>query len=144
MDDVIKEMFRLLDKLDIQVFYRPFHKRAFYHPWGNNIIVSTTTNKTELDRTNALLHEVGHVALQLNEMQLYKYSKIAARKMEHEANVYRINKLVSAYANQFGIDHEVNIHTFMNANEIESWQEDDVREAFLEEHKKYKVNRHLG
>lgn len=126
----------MLSERDVSVVYGPFHKRGFYHPGTNNIYLSTLINKTDLDFHEAFLHEVAHVAKHYNMLELYKASKVAHYKMEHEAEEFRINCLVKEYVAEYGTDHDINIYNFMDDNDISSWDEKDVRSAFNKEHRK--------
>jgi len=138
--DTMEEILEMLEEHDIQVVYGDFEKRGFYHPFTNNIYISTTVNKTERKRQNALVHEAGHIAKQFNYMALYKATKTAHDKLEHEAEVFRIDYLVKTYVAEYGTDREVNVYRFMDANDIHTRDIEDVKSAFKNEYKK--LNNH--
>lgn len=138
--DTMEEILEMLEEHDIQVVYGDFEKGGFYHPFTNNIYISTTVNTTERKRQSALVHEAGHVAKQFNYMALYKASKTAHDKLEHEAEVFRIDYLVKTYVAEYGTDREVNVYRFMDANDIHTRDIEDVKSAFKNEYKK--LNNH--
>lgn len=126
----------MLSKLHVSVVYGPFHERGFYHPETNNIYLSTLLNKTDHNFHETFLHEVAHVAKHYNMFALYKASEVARLKMEHEAEEFRIDCLVREYVAEYGTDHDIDIYNFMDNNDINSWDEKDVRSAFNKEYEK--------
>lgn len=129
------EIYTNLRKHDVKIVYGGFHKEAFYHPATNNIYVSTAIH-SNLRKQNLILHEAGHAFLHFNELELYKACKIERRKLEHEAEVFRIDNMVREYVAEYGVDHEINIYNFMDYNRIKASQEEDVRKAFQKEYDK--------
>lgn len=129
---------KLLNRYNVKVVYAEFNRKGFFDPVENTIGISTRL--TETQQNNALLHEIGHVAEHYNCSELYKASFVAREKMEHEANVFRINHLVSKYVADYGIDHEINIYRFIDGNEISSSDEKDVRSAFDRERKAWEAS----
>ncbi len=93
----------------------------------------STKVQSECRKENIILHEAAHAFLHFNELALYRHCIFARRKMEHEANVFRIDSLVREYISEYGIDNDVNVYDFMAHNKISSVNEDDVRAAFVHE-----------
>ena len=108
--------------------YAEFNRKSFFDPIENTIGISTRL--TETQQNNALLHEIWHVVEHYNCSEFYGASFVTQEKMEHEANVSNIDHLVSNYVDDCGIDHEINIYRFVNANEFSYSDEQDMRSAF--------------
>lgn len=140
---MLEEIYDNLAKYDVQIIYAPFHKEGFYDPHTNNIYISDSV-QSPCRRKNLILHEAAHAFLHFNELALYEHCIFAHNKMEHEANVFRINSLVREYVSEYGIDHGINIYDFMAFNKISSVNEDDVRAAFVSEEYQQKNSQELS
>lgn len=129
MEDQIQMMAK---ELDCSIVYRKMEKRgyAFFPPAADgHAFIAVNNQLTESHQTITILHELGHVAKQRNNRELYDASMTMKLKMEREANEFLITGLVQNYVDITG-NNPINLNyiDFMRNNDIPSCEEDLVKE----------------
>lgn len=83
----------------------------------NAVIVDNTVNDKDIEK--ALLHELGHKIKHNQSNILYNCAPSYRLKMEHEANEFMIDELVSDYLANNDVDPKnVNYANFANNNKL--------------------------
>ena len=130
MDNQLKELIR---KLDVVVLYghldAPGH--ADFPPVLNGVaVVFINELLTPKQQKTVLLHELGHIAKQRDEKELYNVAMTMKIKMEYGANRFMIRFLFDRYILVTGDDpYTVNYLEFMRQNDIPSRDENIVKEV---------------
>lgn len=125
----------LIDELDVAVIYGklddPGH--AVFPPiLEGKAVIYIDTKLTETQQKTVLIHELGHLAKQRDEKELYDVTISMKMKMEYGANKFMIKYLFSNYIDVTGDDpHSVNYLEFMRQNDIPSRDENIVKEVIL-------------
>ena len=95
-------------------------------------VIYIDTKLTETQQKTVLIHELGHLAKQRDEKELYDVTISMKMKMEYGANKFMIKYLFSNYIDVTGDDpHSVNYLEFMRQNDIPSRDENIVKEVIL-------------
>lgn len=90
---------------------------ATYISKYNAVIVDNTANNEDIEK--ALLHELGHKIKHENVKELYHSAPSTHIKMEHEANEFMVNELVSEYINSNYADAStINFSNFATSNHL--------------------------
>lgn len=90
---------------------------ATYLPALNVAIIDNTANEEDIKK--ALLHELGHKINHENIKELYNSAPSTHIKMEHEADEFMINELVSEYISCNGTDAStINFSNFATNNHL--------------------------
>ena len=133
MDSKLKE---LLSELDTKVMYADLDcpgRTAFPPILEGTAIIYIDNKLTECEQKTVLIHELGHVAKQRDEKELYDVTISMKMKMEYGANKFMIKYLFSNYIDITGDDpRSVNYLEFMRQNDIPSRDENIVKEVILE------------
>lgn len=125
----------LINELDVAVIYGklddPGH--ATFPPiLEGKAVIYIDTKLTETQQKTVLIHELGHLAKQRDEKELYDVTISMKMKMEYGANKFMIKYLFSNYIDVTGDDpHSVNYLEFMRQNDIPSRDENIVKEVIL-------------
>lgn len=132
MDNKLKE---LLEELDAVVMYGSLDypgRIAFPPILEGKAVIYIDTKLTETQQKTVLIHELGHLAKQRDEKELYDVTISMKMKMEYGANKFMIKYLFSNYIDVTGDDpHSVNYLEFMRQNDIPSRDENIVKEVIL-------------
>lgn len=133
MDDEIQS---LIDELDVIVMYDcdlDDYGHAIFPPiLDGTAVIYIEDSLSEIKQQAVLIHELGHVAKQRNEKELYDVTMNMKIKMEYGANLFMIQHLFDDYINETGIDPRlVNYIEFMRQCDIPSRQENIVKEVIL-------------
>lgn len=90
---------------------------ATYLPTLNIAIIDNTAKSEEIKK--ALLHELGHKIKHENVKELYHSAPSTHIKMEHEANEFMVNELVSEYINSnYADESTINFSDFATNNHL--------------------------
>ena len=112
METQVKQM---IDELGVVVIKSSeLKKEAYYFPSINLIVINS--NLSETDQHIALLHELGHASLHLNNYKLYTLAFSLHSKMEHEADEFMLEKMIETRMR----DPEFDPATFNSINFLES------------------------
>ena len=130
MDNQLKELIR---KLDVVVLYGPLDApgHADFPPVLNGAaVVFINELLTPKQQKTVLLHELGHIAKQRDEKELYNVAMTMKIKMEYGANLFMIRFLFNRYILITGDDpYSVNYLEFMRQNDIPSRDENIVKKV---------------
>lgn len=129
MDNQLKELIR---KLDVVALYGPLDApgHAVFPPVLNGAaVVFINELLTPKQQKTVLLHELGHIAKQRDEKELYNVAMTMKIKMEYGANRFMIKYLFDKYLVITGDDpYSVNYLEFMRQNDIPSRDENIVKD----------------
>ncbi|WP_290033690.1 ImmA/IrrE family metallo-endopeptidase [Ligilactobacillus cholophilus] len=116
----------IIKELNVKVVCSPLLDKKGYCVELLNIIV-INSNLSEQQQKNVLLHELGHIAKQRHEANLYSKTEAMRLKMEHEANEFMVNKIVNDYISNTGVEiSDVNYQNFAINNSIDASLVKDV------------------
>lgn len=122
----------LVRQLDVVVMYTQLDSpgHAVFPPiLHGTAIVYIDEALTTMQRQTVLLHELGHIAKQRDEKELYNVAMTMKIKMEYGANRFMIKYLFNQYISVTGDDpYSVNYLEFMRQNDIPSRDENIVRD----------------
>lgn len=113
MDRKIK---KIIDQLGVNITDADgMDSDGHYIPLINTIVLCCKLS--EPARTLVLLHELGHACLHHDNRELYNLTTAMHNKMENEANLFMINKIVEARFK----DSDFNLESFNYMNFLESY-----------------------
>lgn len=122
----------LVRQLDVVVMYTQLDSpgHAVFPPiLHGTAIVYIDETLTTMQRQTVLLHELGHIAKQRDEKELYNVAMTMKIKMEYGANRFMIKFLFNHYLSVTSDDpYSVNYLEFMRQNDIPSRDENIVRD----------------
>ncbi|MBB1080196.1 ImmA/IrrE family metallo-endopeptidase [Limosilactobacillus sp. STM2_1] len=132
MNNELKELISELNAIVLYgIFDAPGHV-AFPPILEGTAVIYIDNKLTECQQKTVLIHELGHIAKQREEKELYDATMSMKMKMEYGANKFMIKYLFSNYIDVTGDDpHSVNYLEFMRQNDIPSRDENIVREVIL-------------
>nr|WP_276555957.1 ImmA/IrrE family metallo-endopeptidase [Enterococcus dispar] len=125
LDSLIK---KIVEMLQVTVRYTTeIKKDAYCFPNLNLIIINSCNSEREQQKN--LLHELGHLAKQRNNYQLYNLTFALHSKMENEAEEFMIEKMLEAKLNDpYFEPSSFNYINFLESYEIETRYEPVVKE----------------
>lgn len=130
-----KQLDNLITKLNVLVFYScldaPGHV-VFPDILNGKAVIYVNSNLSEYEQRTVLIHELGHVAKQRDEKELYDVTINMKLKMEYGANKFMIQYLFNRYIDDTDIEPQsVNYLEFMRQNDIPSRDESIVKDIIL-------------
>lgn len=127
-----KQLDNLITELNVLVFYScldaPGHV-VFSDILNGKAVIYVNSNLSECEQRTVLIHELGHVAKQRDEKELYDVTMNMKLKMEYGANRFMISYLFKNYIQVTGDEpRSVNYLEFMRQNDIPGRDENIVKE----------------
>lgn len=123
---------KLIQQLDTVVMYTSLDSpgHTIFPPiLHGTAIVYVDESLTAMQQRTVLLHELGHIAKQRDEKELYSVAMTMKIKMEYGANRFMIRFLFNHYLSITGDDpYSVNYLEFMRQNDIPSRDENIVKD----------------
>lgn len=125
MDSLIK---KIVEMLQVTVQYTTeIKKDAYCFPNLNLIIINSCNSEREQQKN--LLHELGHLAKQRNNYQLYNLTFALHSKMENEAEEFMIEKMLEVKLNDPDFEpSSFNYINFLESYDIETRYEPVVKD----------------
>lgn len=125
MDSLIK---KIVEMLQVTVRYTTeIKKDAYCFPNLNLIIINSCNSEREQQKN--LLHELGHLAKQRNNYQLYNLTFALHSKMENEAEEFMIEKMLEVKLNDPDFEpSSFNYINFLESYDIETRYEPVVKD----------------
>ena len=127
-----KEIQSLIHELNAVVIYGKLddYGHAIFPPiLHGTAVIYVEESLSEIQKRTVLLHELGHVAKQRNETELYDVTMNMKTKMEYGANQFMIQYLFTRYINTTDVEPtSVNYLEFMRQNDIPSRDEEIVKD----------------
>lgn len=127
-----KQLANLIAELHVLVFYScldaPGHV-VFPDILNGKAVIYINSDLSECEQRTVLIHELGHVAKQRDEKELYDVTMNMKLKMEYGANRFMISYLFKNYIQFTGDEpRSVNYLDFMRQNDIPDRDEGIVKE----------------
>lgn len=125
LDSLIK---KIVEILQVTVRYTTeIKKDAYCFPNLNLIIINSCNSEREQQKN--LLHELGHLAKQRNNYQLYNLTFALHSKMENEAEEFMIEKMLEVKLNDPDFEpSSFNYINFLESYDIETRYEPVVKD----------------
>lgn len=125
LDSLIK---KIVEMLQVTVRYTTeIKKDAYCFPNLNLIIINSCNSEREQQKN--LLHELGHLAKQRNNYQLYNLTFALHSKMENEAEEFMIEKMLEVKLNDPDFEpSSFNYINFLESYDIETRYEPVVKD----------------
>lgn len=113
-------------ELNVKVVFAELEGKGYYYAALNVVVINESLSYHE--KLKVILHELGHVCQHKNNYQLYKLTYSLHSKMEKDANLYMLEKILDKYIEDSGLNIEqINCINFLEQLGIDLNFEDCVK-----------------
>lgn len=130
---------KIIDQLGVEIEEHPcLDADGHYFPAINAIVLNA--NLVGIKRNLVLLHELGHACLHHNNRELYNLTASMHYKMETEADLFMINRIIEHRFNDSDFDPDsFNYMNFLESYELNPNYESAVKELIKRHYLRTKI-----